>query len=502
MIRLLLSLALLCPLWLYAKEFNKQFHEDVAALVALRQQAYQFAINNKFTEQRTPKLSRAQSNQMREMALHYIELRSQILPYATKVAPLFQTNLKLVLSTEKPTNAHQVLLQAPPQLNKGILNAYINPTDASGTPLIYEIQQGLAAALVLMDSFQIAIEPYDDNPTIGYLLTYDVNSKTKLSQLSNNYYSAEYRARLAKATRFVDQVMAWRRAQGRDTSRAENDLYALSQSTVWYVSLRQANPNSITGSLRHLFGNIGQQEQRQQNTLSYGVSMGFGNMIGLVKTRNGKLSTLSSAEQQNLARQLKPLDILLEKTPFRLSDKMIPGHYGHVAVWLGSEDELKAIGAWEQIPAQYQQKIRNGGRIVEALRSGVTISTLDHFLDIDDLLVLRQNKETPIPYKKSAALTAIEQVGKEYDFNFDVLTHERIVCSELAYVVFPDLPWPLAKTLGRYTISPDNVAQLAIQQQPILDPVVIYRDGHLLKDDLRAELTKLISNQSTIVASK
>lgn len=502
MIRVLVCFILLFPLAVRADEPANDFHRNVAELVSLRQQAYQFAVANKFTEQKTPKLTRAQSNEMRAMALRYIQLRSQILPYATKMAPLFQTNVKLVLSTEKATSADQIVFDPPPKLNKGLFTTYLNPNDSKGAQLLTEIQRGLAAALVLMDSFQIAIEPYDDNPTIGYLLTYDVQSKTTLRQLSDNYYSPEYRTQLAKATQFVDKLMAWRRQNGRETSPIENDLYALSQSTVWYVSLHQANPNTISGSLRHLFGSIGQQEQSLQNTLSYGVSMGFGNMIGLVKTRNGKLYDLKSGDIQALEKQLKPLDILLEKTPFRLSDKMIPGHYGHVAIWLGSEQELKAIGAWDQIPGLYQQKIRDGGRIVEALRSGVTISTLNHFLDIDDLLVLRQNQEVGNPYKKTAALTAIEQVGKEYDFNFDVLTHERIVCSELAYVVFPDLPWPLAKTLGRYTISPDNVAQLAVQEKPLLDPVLIYRDGSLVKRDLRAELGKLINTKTAVIAQK
>jgi hypothetical protein len=502
MLRVLIGFILLFPLLAHANTPNGDFHQQVAELVSLRQQAYQFAISNKFTEQKTPKLTRSLSNEMRTMALRYIQLRSQILPYATKMSPLFQSNVKLVLSTDRPTNAEQIILAPPPKLNKGVFTSYINPNDAKGAQLLIEIQRGLAAALVLMDSFQIAIEPYADNPTIGYLLTYDVQSKTTLRELARNYYSAEYRSQMGKATQFVDKLMAWRRQQGRDASPIENDLYALSQSTVWYVSLHQSKALPISGSLRYLFGQIGQQEQSLQNTLSYGVSMGFGNMIGLVKTRNGKLYDLKTSELQALEKQLKPLDILLEKTPFRLSDKMIPGYYGHVAVWLGSEQELRAIGAWDQIPALYQQKIRDGGRIVEALRGGVTISPLQHFLNIDDLLVLRQSQEVGTPYKKTAALTAIEQVGKEYDFNFDVLTHERIVCSELAYVVFPDLPWPLAKTLGRYTISPDNVAQLAVQEKPLLDPVLIYRDGNLVKNDLRAELSKLINTKSAVVAQK
>jgi len=114
-------------------------------------------------------------------------------------------------------------------------------------------------------------------------------------------------------------------------------------------------------------------------------------------------------------------------------------------------------------------------------------------MNIDDLLVLRDQRILSKDYQRNAAITAVQQLGKEYDFNFDVMTHERIVCSELAYVVFPDLDWPLAQTLGRYTISPDNVAQLAMGEMPIFSPIIMYRDGKREEDQLQEKLLALIS---------
>ena len=70
---------------------------------------------------------------------------------------------------------------------------------------------------------------------------------------------------------------------------------------------------------------------------------------------------------------------------------------------------------------------------------------------------------------------------KKYDFNFDVDTTDKIVCSELAYVSFPSIDWPTAKTLGRYSISPDNVAQLAWNNVP-LQLVIFYHDGQLVDE--------------------
>jgi hypothetical protein len=60
---------------------------------------------------------------------------------------------------------------------------------------------------------------------------------------------------------------------------------------------------------------------------TFATSRLFGNSIGLVKGRKGHLLDLPPEERRALARSLEPLDVLLEKTPFRLTDKFIPGRY-------------------------------------------------------------------------------------------------------------------------------------------------------------------------------
>lgn len=237
----------------------------------------------------------------------------------------------------------------------------------------------------------------------------------------------------------------------------------------------------------------GMNRVKRARSVSYGVSMGFGNMVGLVETRKGYLINMPESEKRSLVAEMKPLDILMEKTPFRLTDKMIPGHYGHVAIWLGTEEQLKELKVWDKIPANIQTKIRSGHRIVEALRPGVELNTLEHFLNIDDFLVVRDTRSNITDeYRREAILQAIAQIGKEYDFNFDVHTHTRIVCSEIAYVVYKDVKWPLEETLRRYTISPDNVAQLAIGNQRIFEPVIMYYDGKRVYKDLPYSLGLLL----------
>jgi hypothetical protein len=205
-------------------------------------------------------------------------------------------------------------------------------------------------------------------------------------------------------------------------------------------------------------------------------SMLFGNTVGLVESRSGKLKGRADVSDA-LSRELCAGDILLEKTPFRLTDKLIPGYWGHVAIWLGTEWELRVLRIWDHpVVAPYHEAIRSGRLVVEALRSGVEMNPLEHFLNVDDVCVLRDAALLEDPARRAdCILRALRQVGKSYDFNFDVETTDRIVCSEICYVVFVDIEWPTERALGRATISPDHVAQEAVAGRLAL--VDLWHDG-------------------------
>jgi uncharacterized protein YycO len=118
--------------------------------------------------------------------------------------------------------------------------------------------------------------------------------------------------------------------------------------------------------------------------------------------------------------------------------------------------------------------------VVEALRDGVQMNTLEDFLNIDDLAVLRMKSISNEDLAQSI-VRAFRQIGKEYDFNFDVETTDKIVCSELVYLVYPDPDWPTDRIMGRYTISPDHVARKALKDGP-LSLILLYHDGRIQKN--------------------
>ncbi len=221
------------------------------------------------------------------------------------------------------------------------------------------------------------------------------------------------------------------------------------------------------------------------------TSKGFGNAVGLVATRRGKLHGDAMIESTVHA-GLKPGDILLEKTPFRLTDKFIPGHYGHVAIWVGGETELRALGLWDDpLVQKHAAALSAGNGVVEALRDGVQLSPLATFLNIDDLGVLRQT-DLSDDERRTIIRRSLRQLGKAYDFNFDVETADRIVCSELVYQVYIGITWPIDRTAGRWTISPDQVAKCCLPMGP-LALVDLWCDGTQVTQDQATLFARLLN---------
>ena len=333
---------------------------------------------------------------------------------------------------------------------------------------------GLSAAAVLFDNYALCFSVVQKNGKLRRLINkgnkgYDIKEDA-FEEVVKSFHSPEKRSLLREAIEWykgnmdVVEKLTGEDAQVKylknllDNSPSVRDISEGFQFGD-YLKFITLLPSSSKDSL------VTAGESSMNN-----VSMIFGNSVGLVQTRKGLL--FKSEKVAEIKAKLKPMDILLEKTPFRLTDKFIPGHFGHVAIWVGTEQELKELGLWEHdLVKPYQQQISAGKSVLEALRDGVQLNTFEKFMDVDDVAVLRDRDFDP----KLIGQRAFRQLGKEYDFNFDVETIDKIVCSELVYQVFTDIKWPIEKALGRYTISPDNVA-VKVNDGPF-DLILFYHDG-------------------------
>jgi hypothetical protein len=86
-------------------------------------------------------------------------------------------------------------------------------------------------------------------------------------------------------------------------------------------------------------------------------------------------------------------------------------------------------------------------------------------MNIDSFMLIRKEDGLSSPDLLIDQITrGMDQMGKPYDFNFDVQTLDKIVCSELIYIVFGNVHWPTKYRFGRSTIAPDDIAEILFQK--------------------------------------
>ena len=447
-----------------------EFQIMVEEALVWRARAMEFAEKNAKKLKRE-RLTHEDIQTVHRSAQEYLNLRARLMKFAYKYQSLVDDGTIVKYVPGEGTN-------------KTLNMYYIDPLDTQGQELLFQTKISLNAALVLYDSYMLGLYPYYKSRKMRKLLNTDFEGgKFEFDEITDSFFDVSQRTKMYLSIQLFQKDIQYKDEKKIATSSEEKYLNLLALQSPFYNFMSDKYKGIVDpSSFKNVSNRIFDRSSFVGDLFTYSASKVFGNSVGLIAFRKGRMTKLSRREKNNIKEGMKPLDILLEKTPFRLTDKFIPGFYGHVAIWAGTEDDLKALGIWnDPVVKPYQEAIRDGHFIIEALRPGVQINTLDHFLNIDDFLVLRDPSLTQ-EQRKEFLLRAFAQVGKDYDFNFDVETDKKIVCSEIVYVVFHNIDWPAEKALGRYTISPDNVA--AKVGDGVLVPVLMYSDGVKVEGDL------------------
>lgn len=364
------------------------------------------------------------------------------------------------------------------------------------------IAMSLSAALLLYDNYLTAIAPFWKDGELRRLLNstdrgFGISAGT-LNAIAVNFSSLENRRRTRRA---AEWLQANANAAAKESLEHYAYLLASIEQSPSLALVRRTTPLRDMASALDFLGSLtfdGALALKDESTnLS---SLLFGNAIGLVETRRGKLYNQPEITRQVEA-SLKAGDILLEKTPFRLTDTFIPGHWGHAAIWIGTADELRALGIWDHpVVRPFQAEIIAGRGVVEALRTGVRINPIEHFLNVDDLAVLRPTN-LDREAQAQTILYTLRQVGKPYDFNFDAETTDRIFCSKLVYLAYGGLQWPTSRMLGRVTVSPDDIASRAVGDGP-LSIALLYHDGREIGVQPHRTLIELLQSAKLTLARR
>jgi hypothetical protein len=161
----------------------------------------------------------------------------------------------------------------------------------------------------------------------------------------------------------------------------------------------------------------------------YFLSKIFGQLAGQF---HGKIDKKTNALL--LKSNLQEYDIVLQKSLTHLTEKFIPGYFGHVGVYLGND------------------------QMIETPRSGVRICSTEEFSNGEIYLIVRPVNLSEIQ-KQKIKTSLKNQMGKQYDFNFNSQSPDRIVCSDLVCLSYDYIDWQTKRRAGHYITSPDDLVR-------------------------------------------
>ena len=163
---------------------------------------------------------------------------------------------------------------------------------------------------------------------------------------------------------------------------------------------------------------------------------------------------------------LKKWDIICIKSPYRLTDKFIPGYFGHVGIYLGNSV------------------------FAESTQKGVVYSNSNDFAEGKTFVIIRP--KTITNRQNSRMMQVLRaQIGKSYDYNFNVESSDRIFCSELIYLVYEQIHWKTKRVLDYFTISPDYIAMESLENNKLFIPLYS-KNGHVIFNPNQMTIRKLI----------
>lgn len=253
-----------------------------------------------------------------------------------------------------------------------------------------------------------------------------------------------------------------------DKSSSEREMLLAS-----YISLNLEN-NTTT------FETITKKDLIIDKTMTTVSSLAkaWGKLSDHLKWRNGYLKN-DQKVHQSVQKTLRPFDLIFETRKFTLSNYTIPGHWGHVGIWLGTKEELISLGVWDRESFKpFRPFVEAGKSIVEIRKEGVNYQSLDTFLNLDEIAITR------IKGIESKAIETIdllaEQLDKKYDFKFNSHTLDKITCSEFITFSYGNLPWIETKTLFQKTLRPDDLALLSVNH-PESSEMILYIKGQKKK---------------------
>ncbi|MDR3458600.1 MAG: YiiX/YebB-like N1pC/P60 family cysteine hydrolase [Verrucomicrobiae bacterium] len=248
------------------------------------------------------------------------------------------------------------------------------------------------------------------------------------------------------------------------------------------------------------------------STAWFPVQAGVSEWMGHTKVHRKDELLISSAQIEQLHKQLLPGDVLLVRREWFLSNIGLPGFWPHAALYVGTPEERRAffstpemadwVKAQGEASGDFEQLLQSRSatnyaislqpheqghptRIIEAMSAGVSFTAIEHCVHADSAVALRPLLSKT--EKATAILRAFHYAGRPYDFNFDFATDSELVCTELVFKSYEPaqdmhgLHLPLEEMLGRELLPANLIAKQFDEQYGTPDAqfeFISFFDGH------------------------
>ncbi len=255
----------------------------------------------------------------------------------------------------------------------------------------------------------------------------------------------------------------WERL-AREAERGARVVEQLSERVVKY---------KVKHSLRHTV-NLGEDG-------IYKVSAVVSTWIGdaRVRQRPGDGGLISEKQVEDLRRELRPGDILIERRNWYLSNAFLPGFWPHSALYIGSRADIEKLGLHndERVSPHVSDldlPDPHGGErvVIESISDGVVFTSLEYSVGgADAVCVLRPL--LPQATIDEAIARAFSHLGKPYDFDFDFFSTDKLVCTEVIHQAYgKSLDFELVEIMDRKTLPALQIVRRWVDTKDDPEPLL------------------------------
>lgn len=232
----------------------------------------------------------------------------------------------------------------------------------------------------------------------------------------------------------------------------------------------------------------------------YGLQKAVSRLVSDVYTKSDHQPALPAPVAEQLRQVLQPGDVLITRKEHALTNYFLPGYWPHAALYLGSGEQLQALGIadHENVKPRWRRLLEcdphEQRRVLEALKDGVWIRSLTSPLTSDAIVVLRPQLDRSDVSR--ALCRGLFHDGKPYDFDFDFTRSDRLVCTEVVYRSYENvggIRFELTPRAGRLTLAAEDLIRMALDRQhfePLAAFVPSQADRFLIGSEAEAAIRK------------